>query len=411
MDLSGPKLRTGAIEPGPAVIKWSPRRNVAGQEIEPARILLTPASRPARTANAVVVPVEDAWLSTLAPEDKVRLTDLRGRQREMRVIARRDDGVIAESDRTAYVGPETTLYRNDEENGARVAEAPSIEQSIIVCEGDTLILTADGEPGRPARYGADGRVTEPARIPCTLPEVFADVKVGERVLLDDGKIATVIESASATALKLRVTRSAPGGVKLRADKGVNFPDSSLSVKGLTQKDVQDLETVVRLADMVSLSFVSRPGDVADLHRELARLGGAHLGVVLKIETRQALERLPAILLAAMKGPSVGVMIARGDLAVECGFERLAEAQEEILWICEAAHVPVIWATQVLESLAKSGLPSRAEITDAAMSGRAECVMLNKGPYICRAIETLRDILLRMQAHQHKKIARLRALHW
>jgi hypothetical protein len=74
----------------------------------------------------------------------------------------------------------------------------------------------------------------------------------------------------------------------------------------------------------------------------------------------------------------GVMIAHGDLAVECGFERMAEVQEEILWICEAAHTPVIWATQVLESLAKTGMPSRAEVTDAAMSERAECVMLNKG---------------------------------
>ena len=89
-------------------------------------------------------------------------------------------------------------------------------------------------------------------------------------------------------------------------------------------------------------------------------------VVLKIETRQGFENLPDILLTAMQSPCCGVMIARGDLAVECGFERLAEVQEEILWIREAAHVPVIWATQVLETLAKDGMPSRAEITDAAM---------------------------------------------
>ena len=85
----------------------------------------------------------------------------------------------------------------------------------------------------------------------------------------------------------------------------------------------------------------------------------------------------------MRGERVGVMIARGDLAVECGYERLAEVQEEMLWFCEAAHIPVIWATQVLESLAKKGMPSRAEITDAAMGERAECVMLNKGPHIAR----------------------------
>jgi len=103
------------------------------------------------------------------------------------------------------------------------------------------------------------------------------------------------------------------------------------------------------------------------------------------------------------------MIARGDLAVECGYERLAEVQEEILWIAEAAHCPVIWATQVLETLAKEGIPSRAEITDAAMSNRAECVMLNKGPHIVKAVQTLDDILQRMDAHQSKKQSMLREL--
>ena len=89
---------------------------------------------------------------------------------------------------------------------------------------------------------------------------------------------------------------------------------------------------------------------------------------------------------------------------------MAEVQEEILWICEAAHLPVIWATQVLESLAKKGHPSRAEITDAAMGERAECVMLNKGPHIVAAVSALDDILRRMQDHQSKKSSRLRPLH-
>jgi pyruvate kinase len=132
--------------------------------------------------------------------------------------------------------------------------------------------------------------------------------------------------------------------------------------------------------------------------------------VLKIEARQAFERLPNLILAAMRQYPAGVMIARGDLAIECGYERMAEVQEEILWICEAAHMPVIWATQVLESLAKTGQPSRAEISDAAMGGRAECVMLNKGPHIVAAVAALDDILHRMQDHQAKKSSRLRLLH-
>lgn len=161
--------------------------------------------------------------------------------------------------------------------------------------------------------------------------------------------------------------------------------------------------------MVEMSFVRTPDDVERLLDELSRLGADQLGMVLKIETRQAFENLPQLLLTAMRRPRVGVMIARGDLAVECGYERMAELQEEILWLCEAAHLPVIWATQVLEQLAHSGLPARAEISDAAMSERAECVMLNKGPYINDAVVVLDNILRRMAEHHYKKNALLRSL--
>jgi pyruvate kinase len=103
------------------------------------------------------------------------------------------------------------------------------------------------------------------------------------------------------------------------------------------------------------------------------------------------------------------MIARGDLAVEIGFPRLSEIQEEILWLCEAAHVPVIWATEVFASLVADGRPSRAETTDAAMAQRAECVMLNKGPHLAEAIAVMADVLRRMDRHVAKKTARLSAL--
>ena len=105
----------------------------------------------------------------------------------------------------------------------------------------------------------------------------------------------------------------------------------------------------------------------------------------------------------------GVMVARGDLGVEIGFERLAEVQEEILWLCEAARLPVIWATEVLETMVKKGHPTRAEVTDAAMSVRAESVMLNKGPHLIEAVRFLSNVLGRMRDHQEKKNAMLRKL--
>jgi pyruvate kinase len=237
------------------------------------------------------------------------------------------------------------------------------------------------------------------------------VRPGERVWFDDGRIGGVIRHVQRDEVHVEITIAHERGEKLAADKGINLPDSKLELDALTVKDLEDLHFVARHADMVGLSFVRRVSDIGQLHDHLVRLDATELGIVLKIENRTAFEHLPDLLLAGMRGPRLGVMIARGDLAVEMGWERLAEVQEEILWLAEAAHVPVIWATQVLETLTKTGQPSRAEITDAAMGERAECVMLNKGPHILEAIEALDDILSRMQAHQHKKRSMLRRLHW
>jgi pyruvate kinase len=149
--------------------------------------------------------------------------------------------------------------------------------------------------------------------------------------------------------------------------------------------------------------------VEALLAELDERDADRLGVVVKLETVEGFRALPEILFALMRRRDAGVMIARGDLAVETGFERLAEVQEETLWLCEAAHLPVIWATQVLDDLAKRGVPTRAEVTDAAAANRAECVMLNKGPRIDDAIRALDDILRRMRGHMDKKRPLLRRL--
>jgi len=233
--------------------------------------------------------------------------------------------------------------------------------------------------------------------------------VGERIFFDDGRIGGVIKAVTDDRLSVEIS-AVPGGVaKLRGEKGINLPDTDLRLPALTPKDLADLEVVAKHGDIVALSFAQRAEDVEQLHARLDALGASRIGVVLKIETQAGFNRLPQLLLAAMRRRPVGVMVARGDLGVEVGFERLSEVQEEMLWLCEAAHVPVIWATQVLESLAKGGVPSRAEVTDAAMAGRAECVMLNKGPFIRETLRFLLDVVARMDEHQQKKTARLRRL--
>jgi pyruvate kinase len=244
---------------------------------------------------------------------------------------------------------------------------------------------------------------------CTCPEIIADLNTGERLFIDDGKIAAIVRQVGEGMAELEIIRVSPKGRKIRAEKGINVPDTSLRLDSLTAFDLEVLPFVAAHADLVGLSFVRNPEDILRLQEELVRVGGEQVGIVLKIETISAFRQFPRLLLAAMRSPKMGVMIARGDMAVECGYERLAEVQEEILWFCEAAHLPVVWATEVLKSFVKTGLPGRGEITDAAMGGRAECVMLNKGPFIVEAVRALDNILRRMLAHQNKKRSMLRRL--
>jgi len=422
MDLGGPKLRTGSMAPGPRVLAWHPKRDPLGRVTEPVKIRLQPEGTPLPgTGQADAdLPVAAEWLSQLEPNDRIEFTDARGSKRVMVVTERAATYCRAECRQTAYLTPgtELTLSRSAGAGAfthlpqrGRVGHVPPIEQVIRLWRGDTLLLTAAPTLGEPARYDDRGKALTPAHISCTLPQIFADIRAGQRIFLDDGKIVGLVRNADPDQLEIEIIQAKDTGGKLLADKGINLPDSRLQLPALAAKDIADLGFAVGVADMIGLSFVREVADVELLQSQLSRLGGDKLGIVLKIETRTAFENLPHLLLAALRSPAVGVMIARGDLAVECGYERLAELQEEILWLCEAAHLPVIWATQVLEQLAKKGLPTRAEITDAAMSERAECVMLNKGPHIIEAIEVLDNILRRMQGHQKKKSSLLRKLHW
>jgi pyruvate kinase len=415
MDLGGPKLRTGPMAPGPAILKIKPRRDCYGRVSAPARIRLEGAEA-VPSASDAALKFPSAWVQTLREGDRIEFEDARGAPRRLRVTGSEPGARWVELDRTAYVTPETRFgaWRGEGKDRAKLGEAsaqgiPRPPLGIPLKEGDRLVLTASETPGRPAVPGADGRIEYPAQIACTLPESFAFARPGEAIWFDDGRIGGVIRGVSRGRLEVDITFTRPGGGILGADKGINLPDTALKLSAITAKDARDLEFVVRNADLVGLSFVHKAEDVQELQRRLRDLKAERLGIVLKIETRRAFDNLAALLFAGLEGELAGVMIARGDLAIETGFERLAEAQEEILWLCEAAHVPVIWATQVLERMAKEGRPSRAEVTDAAMAERAECVMLNKGPYIVDAVRSLTDILRRMQGHQDKKTALYRAL--
>jgi len=415
MDLGGPKLRLGPMEANPAVLKIRPVRTPNGHILRPARIWLTPvrtvfSEMPAADATLAL---DSDWLAGLEAGDRVRFRDVRGSRRSWRIREVVADGCWAESKKTCYVANGTVLQLKDKQ-GSPSAETAiaglAPEDSVcLIRSGDILFISATVEPGKPAFHDSDGELLNPGKVSLAIPEVFRDVRLGEPIFFDDGRIAGIVEKREAEQLQIRITHTRNPVEKLEGNRGVNLPDTDLNLAALSTKDLQDIEFAARHADMIGLSFTNCPDDVRALYQRLQKLGRENVGAVLKIETKRGFANLPAILLEALKFPACGVMIARGDLAVECGFERMSEVQEEILWVCEAAHVPVVWATQVLEGLTKRGHATRAEITDAAVAQAAEAVMLNKGTHVIEAVEMLDGILKRMQGHHRKKRSMLRKL--
>jgi len=406
MDIAGPKMRTGKLEKGPQVLRIKPDRDAYGRVTRLATVFFSAEGDTVPPAgNEPVLQVERAWLGMLQSGDTVALEDSRGSARSLSVTVGRGRDVKATCRKTFYLSATTKLVltKRGRECSTLVSNVPHLENPIVLRKGDTLVLTEDQTPGSPAYRG------EPSRIPCTLPEALRFVKPGERIWFDDGKIGGTVKAASAEELRVEVTQATPGGTKLREDKGINLPDTNIRLPPLTPKDKQDLRFITTYADIIGYSFVRTTEDLRALRAELEKLGKPDMAIIIKVETERAFDQLPTLLLESMRNRVSGVMIARGDLAVECGYERLAEVQEEILWMSEAAHMPTIWATQVLEGLTKSGVPSRAEVTDAAAGERSECVMLNKGPHLVEALLALNSILRRMQAHQVKKRSLMRRL--
>ena len=412
MDLAGPKIRTGVIESKRRVATWQPARDDIGNALRPARVVIRRASAKPGDERATLL-IEDHDFAKLRASDELRFRDTRDKQRTLFVEELESDYIVASALERAYVlGHVEAQVRRGKKHrddvSLEVADDPEV--AIDVKTGDSLILTGRDVPGVAPERDRKGRVEVPGIVSCTLPAALDQLEVGQRVLFDDGKIHAVVERIKKSGdFLLRVTRTHKQTSKLRGAKGINLPDTRVTVPGLTDEDRQALSFVVKRADGVSLSFVRTVEDVRALHTELDRLGRTNIGVVLKIETRAGFEHLPGLLLEGLLRPPLAVMIARGDLAVEVGFERLAELQEEVLWLCEAAHVPAIWATQVLDTLARTGVPSRAEVTDASASVAAECVMLNKGAYIHEAVAVLSSILRRMEKHRYKKRSLFRKL--
>ncbi|SQI21826.1 pyruvate kinase [Corynebacterium jeikeium] len=411
MDLAGPKIRTGRIAPGPAVVRVRVQRDDAGTVIQPCRLWMIPEDQELAEAPMaentlgrpiVSVHVSREFFDALEVGETVRVVDARGKKRKLGVIKKDSEGALAEGQQNIYLQLGAEL--KTEKAKTAVGAVPQVLQKLRPQTGDRIVLTS-------ADVVCDPQAGGIPKISCTLPEAVRALEVGQQVLFDDGAIAAKVveireaedtESPEApedtVEAELLVTR---GGAKLAEYKGINLPDTELPLPSLTEEDEAALAFVAEHADMAAVSFIRTREDVAYVLEKFRELGADDLGLVLKIETIPAFENLTTILLEGMQHAKFGVMLARGDLAVEMGFARMAEVPGQVMAMVEAAHVPLIIGTQVLESMAKSGLPTRAEITDVAWALRAECIMLNKGPHIPEAIAILREIGVKMDRSQRK----------
>lgn len=406
MDLAGPKIRTGEIRSGAKVRKFSPIRDEEGNILEPIMLHCVPHDLFDAEKMPEAIPIDLDWIANLEEGKKIEVIDTRKKKRRFFVAKKFKDSVILNGDKTVYLGTGTKLVAS-KNRSAEIGELPPIEHVLLLRIGDIFTIHRNQKLGELAIFDKKGRIIKKAHISCHISEIFDVVKVGEPVLFDDGKIQTEIVEVREGEFDVKVIRAKALGTKLKAEKGINFPETTINVGGLTEKDKTDLEFVIKHADVVNFSFVNSSEDVQELLDLFEEMEAPEdLGVILKIETRKAYENLSDILLTAMKLRITGVMIARGDLAVETGWDQIGIIQKEILSMCNAAHTPVVWATQVLENLAKKGLPSRSEITDAVQSIKADCVMLNKGLYIDDAITLLDVILTDQEKYNDKNEAQL-----
>ena len=257
--------------------------------------------------------------------------------------------------------------------GPKLRLGTFVEGAAMIDKGQQFVLDADPTPG------------DANRVQLPHPEIFASIKPGDALVIDDGKLRLV---ATEVAPQRIVTTVEVGG-KVSNRKGVSLPDTVIPLAALAPKDIADLEAALDAGvDWIALSFIQRPEDIA----EAKKLTRGRAAVMAKIEKPQAVARLGAILELAD-----ALMVARGDLGVEMPLEKVPGVQKEMTRACRRAGKPVVVATQMLESMIASPVPTRAEVSDVATAifDGADAVMLSaesaSGQYPIEAVRTMNRI--------------------
>lgn len=440
MDLAGPKIRTSSTGLEIRPLKISVPKDIHGKSVRMVEGFLdgeaefTEKISLAGVPPSFVISIKEGSdeLPNLDIGERLSFYDSRGRFRSVTVLERiSPTRVKIGLDKTAFLQEDIMLYRekyrkesntdtlekknteiprnginegNNDTNKSsfKIGHVAPQPTSVLVKSGDTILLRkSEANRGHASIPSTRYEKYITGEITCNLPRILESVQVGHHVYIDDGKISSIVRSSNDGYLELEILSPSDTTAKIKPEKGLNFPDSNLNLPALTSEDIDNLDFIVKNATAAGLSFVHSPDDIKNLYKALSSIKKPDFGIIAKVETSDSVTNLAKLLLAGLDLPNFGILIARGDLAVEMGFENLPTIQEDILCMCEAAHIPVTLATQVLETMAKSGLPTRAEMIDAAFGQRAECVMLNKGKHILEAVKML-SLILGSEERRHLK---------
>jgi len=407
MDLAGPKIRIETIVKEAPVIKvGASSTSKTSPALSNAIGLICPEDWPVTTFDRKI----DFYIivshlnepERLHVGDKLTFRDRRNKIRHLTVTHIAPRQIYVQANQSAYIGEGTQLANREKQMMLEITRVRSIGMQARVQAKDIVRIL------RKPMVEKVEFDQELVSITVNFPHSLAPVLEGHSVFFDDGKAqGTVIECSDAF---VAVEISSPQEpVTLTPDNGINFPDSDLSdsVAALTDKDKQDLRFISEHADIVGLSFLHQPNELRAIGQYIKGIN-PKLAIVAKIETSKAVHNFSALLFEGIALDRFGVMIARGDLAIEVGFQQLSVIQEEILPMCRAAHIPVILATQILDTFAKKGMPTRPELSDLSFGSEFDCIMLNKGPYMVNVVNFIAEtfVLLSQMKNNEQSIIRL-----
>lgn len=404
VDLAGPKNRTEYIQKLFTPFKIGSWRNPKLVEIISNDIegnFTTKGEKDCSGNNQSKLAVEKDFFESLKNYDELTVDDFERETTQTYKVIIKDDRVFIEVNKKITIYENSALYLENEDNDmmSRVTNFELKPQNIRVFKTNKIIITSKNIIGQADFIYED--ILYAGIIGCTNKAIFDFVNIGEDIFIDDGKIACKIIDKIDLGIVCEVTLAKENGTLLKEEKGINFPSTNLNIPAITSSDEKNFQDIVAFADIIGLSFAQDANDIKKLQEMLHVSQKEDTAIVPKIETKKALENLPEILEQLLLSKKYALMIARGDLAIEVGFENLPYIQEEILNICEAAHVPVIYATQILEGKMKTNLATRSEVTDAALAQRADCIMLNKGPYVLDTLIVLKHILRQVHTQFQK----------